>query len=89
METHIYSIKITGEDGIVLHVYQEAPIDSEEELVDFLWQEYYEFQSDKSLYTVKNLSIDNKNFNLSNKFYTNRIHFHLAIKAIDYVKEFS
>lgn len=89
MDLDIYQIKITGEDGITLLVYHIAPLNREDIILDFMWQEYFEFQPDKSLYKIINLSNDNNAYHIPRKLFTNPTHFHLAVKAIEYVEEYS
>lgn len=87
MELCEYQVKIQGEDGIGLIVYHRAPIDSEEEILDYMWQVYSDFQPDKSFYSVINLSTDIC-YSIPKEI-KNRMHFHLAVRAIEYVAEFN
>lgn len=87
METHIYFIKILGENGVTIHVYHEGPEGMEEEIIDYLWQEYFEFQPDKNLYKIRNLTLENSDYSIDIKL--NKIHFHLARRAMDYVEDYS
>ena len=88
MELCQYQIKILGEDKITLIIYHRAPINSEEAILDYLWQIYTDFQPDKSLYKIVNLSLDNTMAHIPETA-NNPMHFHLAVKLLEYVKQYS
>lgn len=85
METCIYQITVHGKEDITLVLYHEAPEGIEDELLDFMWQSYYEFQSDKAFYQIINLTKENT----SRRTLDNITHYHLANKIIDYVNQYS
>jgi hypothetical protein len=88
MELCQYQIKILGEDEITLVLYHRAPINCEEMLLDYVWQIYSDFQSDKSQYYILNLSLK-ETLSLIPENITNPMHFHLAMRLIEYVDQYS
>lgn len=82
MEQHIYQIVVPGEDGITLNIYIESPENSEQELIDFIWQKYYDFQPDKSKYSAINLTKEPEKGN------RNATHWHLAYRAKEYAERY-
>lgn len=77
----VYQIKIKCDDGIVLIIYTNGRRDEEDIILDYIYQEYYDIQPNKSFYKVSNLSKDyDKLLELPHKV----LQLHLAINAKDY-----
>jgi len=80
-EDFVYQVKIKCDDGIVLLIYTNGRKDEEEIILDFMYQEYYDLQPDKSKYKVLNLSKDYEDIvNTPHRI----IQLHLAHRILEY-----
>lgn len=84
-EDFVYQIKIKDEEGFEILIYLDAPENSEDSLLDFMWQKYFEFQPDKSYYKITNIS---KECNRKIDLEENMTQIHLACKHLEYSKNF-
>lgn len=82
----VYQIKIKCDDGIVLVIYTNGRMNDEDIILDFMWQQYYDVQPNKSKYTVSNLS---KEFDKLIELPKNVFQVHLAVRALEYSEDYN
>jgi hypothetical protein len=82
----VYQIKIKCDDGIILVIYTNGRMNDEDIILDFMWQQYYDVQPNKSKYTVSNLS---KEFDKLIELPKNVFQVHLAVRALEYSEDYN
>lgn len=81
----VYQVTINCDDNINIVIYTNGPKDCENELLDFMHQQYCDAQPDITKYKILNLS---KDFDEIQKKPLRAVHVHLAIKAIEYAEDY-
>jgi hypothetical protein len=81
----VYQVTIFCDDNINIVIYTNGPKDCENELLDFMHQQYCDAQPDITKYKILNLS---KDFDEIQKKPLRAVHVHLAIKAIEYAEDY-
>jgi hypothetical protein len=83
-QDNLYQVKVEFEDGIVLLYYTNGPKNFELDVLEMIYEKYYESQPDITKYIITNLTEQN---NLTTSI-TNPLHLRLALKALAYVEEY-
>ena len=83
-ENNLYQVKVEFDDGIILMFYTNGPEDFEIDVLETVYERYYESQPDITKYVVTNLTKNNNIKALAENF----THARLALQAIAYAEEY-
>jgi hypothetical protein len=83
-EDNLYQVKVEFDDGILLVFYTNGPENFELDVLETVYERYYESQPDITKYIVTNLTKSNNIKALTDNF----THARLALKAFAYAEEY-